>query len=180
MPRLPVDYSKTIIYKIVCDDLPDYIYIGHTTDFTRRKSEHKRKLKTIECKLYKTIQENGGWENWKMIEIEEFACENGRQAEKREQYYMDLFKSNLNSHKAFGGETKQEYIKQYQLEHKEHIQQYRLEHKEQKKQYYLEHKEEIADKKKEKFTCECGTIVTKQCLTRHKKSQKHLDFVSSI
>lgn len=156
MPRTAIDYSKTIIYKIICDDLPDYIYIGHTTDFTRRKSEHKRKLKTIESKLYQTILENGGWENWKMIEIEEFACENGRQAQKREQHYMDLFKSNLNSIKSFFEGTKQEYSKQYELnrkeekiDNKEHIQ-------EKQAQYRLEHKEYA----KTKFTCECGSITT--------------------
>ena len=42
MPKLPIDYSKTIIYKIVCNDtnITD-CYVGHTTDFTRRKQLHK-------------------------------------------------------------------------------------------------------------------------------------------
>ena len=142
MPRQAIDYSKTIIYKIICDDLPEYIYIGSTTNFRERKTNHKCKSKTSECKLYKTIREHGNWENWKMIEIEEFACENGRQAEKREQHYMDLFKSNLNSYKAFGGETIQEQKKQYNLEHKEDI-------AKQKKQYHLDHKEDIAEKQKQ-------------------------------
>ena len=119
MPKQAVDYSKTIIYKIICDDLPDYIYIGHTTNFRKRKWQHNHSSKTSEYKLYQTIRENGGFENWKMIGIEEFACENGRQAEKREQYYIELFKSNLNSYKAFAAETKEEYFKQRQIEHKE-------------------------------------------------------------
>jgi hypothetical protein len=42
MPRLPIDYSKTIIYKIVCNDLSiTGCYVGHSTDFTRRKQQNE-------------------------------------------------------------------------------------------------------------------------------------------
>jgi predicted GIY-YIG superfamily endonuclease len=42
MPRLPIDYANTLIYKIVCNDLNvTECYVGHTTDFTRRKSNHR-------------------------------------------------------------------------------------------------------------------------------------------
>ena len=39
MPRQKRDYSSTHFYKIVCKDLDirDF-YIGHTTDFTTRKT----------------------------------------------------------------------------------------------------------------------------------------------
>ena len=34
MPRKEIDYSKTVIYKIVCNDLNvKDVYVGHTTDF---------------------------------------------------------------------------------------------------------------------------------------------------
>ena len=46
MPRKPIDYSKTISYKIVCNDLSiTDCYVGHTTDFTKRKSHHKSDCK---------------------------------------------------------------------------------------------------------------------------------------
>ena len=42
MPKTPMDYSKTIIYKIVCNDLSiKECYVGHTTDMTKRKCSHK-------------------------------------------------------------------------------------------------------------------------------------------
>ena len=42
MPRKEIDYSKTVIYKIVCNDLNvKDVYVGHTTDFTKRKASHK-------------------------------------------------------------------------------------------------------------------------------------------
>ena len=44
MPRKEIDYSKTVIYKIVCNDLNvKDVYVGHTTDFTKRKATHKSK-----------------------------------------------------------------------------------------------------------------------------------------
>jgi predicted GIY-YIG superfamily endonuclease len=42
MPKTQIDYSKTIMYKIVPKDLNNnYIYVGSTTDFTKRKYTHK-------------------------------------------------------------------------------------------------------------------------------------------
>ena len=42
MPKKEIDYSKTIIYKIVCNDLNiKDCYIGSTTSFTKRKNRHK-------------------------------------------------------------------------------------------------------------------------------------------
>ena len=41
MPKNPIDYSKTIIYKIQHIEKDDLIYVGSTTNFTKRKSAHK-------------------------------------------------------------------------------------------------------------------------------------------
>ena len=47
MPRLAVDYLNTIIYKIVCKDLSiSDVYVGQTTNFTKRKSQHKHYKRT--------------------------------------------------------------------------------------------------------------------------------------
>ena len=53
MPKLAINYNNTHFYKLCCKDptISD-IYIGHTTDFTRRKNAHKtsccnEKLKSI-------------------------------------------------------------------------------------------------------------------------------------
>lgn len=154
MPITPIDYSRTIIYRIFSDDC-DYVYVGSTTDFTRRKACHKSSCnnetnKSYNYKIYQTIRENGGWNAFKMLEIEEYPCESSKQAQKREQFWIDFYKPNLNSCNAFVAETREEYLKQY----------------------YLEHKEELT----QKITCECGAIVSKSS-TRHKKSKKHLESV---
>ena len=70
MPKISIDYNNTTIYKIVCTDLSNKdIYVGHTTQFIKRKSSHKHNCnnpisKFYNLKVYKTIRENGGWENW--------------------------------------------------------------------------------------------------------------------
>ena len=68
MTRKKIDYSNTIIYKIVCNDLSvTEIYIGHTTHFRQRKCEHKSICNSLNSKkynypLYKFIREHNGWE----------------------------------------------------------------------------------------------------------------------
>ena len=73
MPKEPIKYENTIIYKIVCL-LPDTnnIYVGHTTDIIRRKYYHKVKSmdpKNNKYKLYHFINQHGGFNNFDIIEI---------------------------------------------------------------------------------------------------------------
>jgi len=77
---------------------------------------------------------------------------------------------------------RKEYKKQYYQDNKEHIkntqQIYRDLNREEinkkKKEYRDNNKEEISRKKAEKITCECGTIISKQRLARHRRTQKHI------
>ena len=42
MPRLAIKHENTIMYKIVCNDLSiTDLYVGSTTNFTKRKYSHK-------------------------------------------------------------------------------------------------------------------------------------------
>ena len=53
MPRKEIDYSKTVMYKIVCNDLRvKDLYVGHTTDFTKRKNGHKTNCFNVNSKLF--------------------------------------------------------------------------------------------------------------------------------
>ena len=64
MPKVDIDYSNTIFYKIYCKDSAiDDLYIGHTTNFVQRKHAHKQgcknnKSSNYNCKLYKVIRDN--------------------------------------------------------------------------------------------------------------------------
>ena len=53
------------------------VYVGQTTNFRTRKSRHKRNCCNSDyekhhLKVYQYIRENGGWENFDMIEIEKY------------------------------------------------------------------------------------------------------------
>ena len=53
MPREAMDYSKCIIYKIVCNDENVLeSYVGHTTNFVKRKYNHKSNCKTNNLKFF--------------------------------------------------------------------------------------------------------------------------------
>jgi hypothetical protein len=99
MPKVEMDYSQTIIYKICCKDpnITD-IYIGHTTNFIQRKHNHKTNCcnnvsKNHNLNVYKFIRNNGGWENWSMIQIEIFSCNNSQEALIRERFWIETLKS---------------------------------------------------------------------------------------
>jgi len=88
MPKLPMDYSKCCIYKIEHIDDESLVYVGHTTSFDKRKTAHKNncyneKDKKYNLKLYQMIRENGGWDTFKMIEVEKYPCNDRREAERR-------------------------------------------------------------------------------------------------
>lgn len=103
MPKTDIDYSNTIIYKITCTnpEIKD-VYVGHTTNFVQRKHCHKQGCNNIKssnynCKLYKTMREKGGWDNWKMEIIDFFNCSNQYEARQKEQEYFISLNANLNS-----------------------------------------------------------------------------------
>ena len=95
MPRQKIDYSKTVIYKIHCNDTSIlYNYIASTTDITRRKQSHKKicndkTQKSHNDDIYQIIRGNGGWDNWKITELEKYPCSNNSEALLRENYYVN-------------------------------------------------------------------------------------------
>ena len=98
------DYDDCVIYEIKCKD-PEVIgtYIGHTTEFEKRKGQHKCTVKTAGDKKSRYIRDNGGWENWKMKIIEEYPCKNKKQAEERERYWIYMSRESINSTLPSGG-----------------------------------------------------------------------------
>ena len=103
MPKVEIDYSNTIFYKIYCvnPDITD-MYIGHTTNFVQRKHAHKQsctnnKCLGYTCKLYNYIREHGGWNNWIMEIIAFHNCEDHYSARMREQEYFKENNATLNS-----------------------------------------------------------------------------------
>ena len=129
MTKSKIDYSRTIIYKLVCNDLSiKDSYVGHTTDFTKRKNHHKHTCTNDKSKLivYNCIREKGGWINWSMIEIEKYPCDDGNEARTRERYWIEALKANLNCNVPIRTDLESElYPHSYREINKEKIKEYR-------------------------------------------------------
>jgi len=153
MPKTAMDYSKCCIYKIEHFENNNLVYVGHTTNFSKRKGSHKsicknENNKNYNLKVYQMIRDNGGFDRFKMIEVEKYPCKDKREAERREYEVMKELKANMNAIKSFLTEE---------------------ERKEYNKEYF-----------KEKITCKCGCEVNKNSLKRHKRTKKHTDLINPI
>ena len=174
MPRNPIDYSKTYVYKIVCKDptITD-VYVGHTTDPTSRKNQHKHRCnnpndKSYNLLVYQCIRNYGGWDNFEMIIIECISCIDAHDARKNERNWLETLHATLNmsiptrtydeyyiqnkdeiseTHKQYREQNKDkinEYAKQYTDTHKDKITEYQH-------QYYEQNKDEVNRKNREKY-----------------------------
>jgi hypothetical protein len=179
MPRKDIDYSKTVMYKIVSNDLNiNDCYVGSTTDFTKRKCGHKSICANINStmynfKVYKFIRDNGDWQNWSMILIEMYPCTTHLESLQRERYWCEHLNATLNSL------VPSRSHKEYTFDHKEQIKQYTFDNKERKKQYDVTNQEHIRTHQKTVIYCECGRSHTRGHKTHHERSNKHQEYIQN-
>ena len=188
MPKTAMDYSQTIIYKLVCNDLNiKECYVGHTTNWKQRKSHHRQSVRLINSNAYnskksKFIREHGGFDNWSMVEIEKYPCKDKQEAGARERYWYETLGAELNTY--VPTRSKKEYKKMYMEQNKEYLQaqhkQYHEEHKEEIKAYREKNREHILAHKSTKYECECGSLSTISNKMRHLKSLKHCQYIDSL
>jgi hypothetical protein len=157
------DYSKTIVYKIVCKNVEiSEIYVGSTTEYGERKIYHiwtcnNPNSERYNLKVYQFIREHGGFENWDFIVVEKYPCENDVEKRQREMYWCDTLHSTLNTNRPIATEEQRlEKMREYNKNHIDKITEYQLKYHEenkerisqQKKEYREKHKERDAEKKK--------------------------------
>ena len=202
MPKTVPNYANSYIYKLCCRDVTiEHIYIGSTTNMTKRRCQHKSHCNNPNNSRYKTlvyrcIRNNGNWDNWDMVMIEKCNVKSKQELHARERYYIELLKSTLNTiiptrteaeyyidnkehckqHKAQYRKDNKEYYKQYRVQYykdnKEQIQQ-------SKEQYYKDNKEHIKQYRSTKHMCDCGIPYTQTSRARHKKSNRHIEYMSN-
>jgi hypothetical protein len=196
-----------IFYKIFKEDL-DEVYVGCTSNFHSRKKNHKsncynEKRKQYNLKIYQTIRANGGWNEFKMIQIGTRENITKREAEQIEEEYRLELKATMNMCRAYRSqedkkEYQKEYDKDYRQTNKEKIsekdkeryqankdkileknKEYRQTNKEkineQKKEHYQANKDKINERRSEVIICECGFTYTIRHKARHMKSQRHIN-----
>ena len=154
MPRLNTDYSKTQMYRLVCNDLTiTETYVGHTTNFVKRKCGHKSRCnnendKKYNLKIYQTIRANGGWDNWMMVLIEDYPCTNSLEACKRERELMEEYDSKMNMIRPFVSNI--ELTKEKDMYNKEYYKTNNDSILKQKVKYYEKNKDVILQKRRDK------------------------------
>ena len=175
MPKEFIDYSNTIIYKIYCKDINvTDVYVGHTTNFTKRKYQHKISTNNItnKGKIYNIIRNNGGWDNWDMIEIAKYNCKDATEARIKEQEHYALLNSSLNSNPPYVDKTEKfcftcnvQCCTPKQFEN----------HIKSNKHDKNVNKEQINSKNEKKYICEtCNFITSKKTdFNRHTLTPKH-------
>jgi len=180
------------IYKICCDDCRDF-YVGSTKSFRQRKSQHKRdcyseKSRGYNLKLYTTIRANGGWDNWRMVIIEQCDGISNIEARIKEEEHRIKLNANLNSQRChLTQEAKQERDNNYNKERYENNKEIISE---KHKEYYENNKETISEKRKEyrennkekikeKITCDCGKVFRKRDKARHERTIFHQQFINN-
>lgn len=97
------NYNETIIYKLYCknEEITDF-YIGYTTNYKGRKGVHRRCInnqanKSYKNRMYSFIRNNGGWDNWDFIILENYPCNTKKEAILREKIWINRLNPSLNT-----------------------------------------------------------------------------------
>ena len=189
------NYQEGKIYKIY-NTINDDIYVGSTTrKLCERMGEHRSRVKYRDKHkpLSQSILEHGV-ENFFIELIEKCPCNDKDELLRAEGKYIRELKPSMN--KKIAGRTNTEYLDDSRENRLEKMQTYYQENKEhlapKRKEWSQNNKERInisnrnrreinhdslARYYQEKIKCDCGSVVSRAALTRHKKCEKHLKFV---
>jgi len=155
------NYLDSKIYKLCCKDVNiKDIYIGSTSQLLcKRKSAHKNSCndeynsKKYNLKVYNFIRDNGGFNNWDLILLDNVPCNNKEQLYSIERSYIENLKPSLNSQKPLG-QNHSHYQNNIQKKIKSNI------------------------NRNEKFNCVCGGKHTYNSKSQHLKTKKHLEYLN--
>ena len=196
--------SRTgIIYKLCCKNVDiTECYVGSTINLSRRKHQHK-----IRCnnqnnnkyyfKVYQYIRENGGFDNWDIIQLETIQFNDRYELNARErvhleqlhatlnkqiptrtkkQYYMDNREKYLQKSKNFrenNPELVAQQLKEWCENNKEKVKE---DNKIRGKKWRENNKERAKQWREQIIVCECGKPSQLGQISRHKKSKQHQFF----
>jgi len=168
MPRPAInDYT---FYKIVNVNADcEMMYVGSTCNMKQRRKKHKGDCNNPNAqgynfKVYKTIREHGGWDEFNMIEIGTAEQITLTEAHVIEETYRIELKANMNTRRCYGIESA-EYHKQYYIDNSDKI-------KEQQKQWHVNNADKINERKKEYYVNNVDKIKERQKEYRVNNAEK--------
>ena len=173
------DYNKGKIYAIVpkgvkLEDANGNVYIGSTTDMTRRKSKHVCQFKLgISTSSSRNLFKQIGVDNCEFIILEHYPCNSRLELTIREQMYINANPC-VNEIRAFiDVETKK-------IQKKTLCKLYNEKHKSEKKAYDKLYAENNKHRRNESIKCECGCYIRRGDISRHKKRNKHINLMNQV
>ena len=158
-------YEKGKIYKIVNDNMPDKVYYGSTIQKLNDRFNNHRCINNNNTRT-KELFEKG---EPRIELVEDYPCSSKIELEKRERFYIE---NNKCVNKTIPTRSRKEYRE-------------KPENKKRQKEYWAAPENKNRQKEYErkrlsfKITCECGSIISKKHIARHKKTKKHLNLISS-
>ena len=170
-------YAKGKIYKLV-NTVDDNVYVGSTyRGLGVRYADHvcasrRERFKSME--VYKHMSQIG-WENVSIVLVEKWPCTSLQELTTRERYWIETLKPTLNTriptrtdaeYRADNKQRKRDKQKLYRENNKAMI-------AEKAKAYYEQNRETLLPRRNEKICCECGCMVSKYTLDKHKAKNKH-------
>ena len=150
------------IYKIV-NDIDDEVYVGSMKENSRLHGclkamlnhyRHNARKNKGNSKLLQCIRKHGV-EHFKIVSLEDVECGSINERRQHQQKWIDELKPTLNE-KFIDKEQKQANNE---------------------KKYDKEYKKQSNIKNNIQVRCECGSVVTKYLLTRHKQTKKHINYL---
>ena len=172
-----VNYSLGKIYKIVCNT-SGLVYIGSTceprlcTRLARHVIEFKTKKRNPIKYIYVSSHEIIQNENYDIILIENYPCDNKDDLHRRERYFIETMDCvNMIIPKREKGE-RIEVHREYNNKNRDEINRKNLIH-------YHENKELVNKKRCRRIQCYCGIDYSKSNITAHMKSKKHIQYHQS-
>ena len=186
------------VYKLVCKDIEvKEIYVGSTTNITKRKCEHKCRCNNknghgYNYPVFLYIRANGGFENWEMIVIERVEYNEKYELKTRERFHLEELKATLNKqvpNRTVGewNDDNREHRHQYYLDNKEHNKQYKQQYqqdnkeqiKQRNQQYRQDNREQLSQYTKQKHNCGCGGKYTNANRNIHEKTKRHQEHINN-
>jgi hypothetical protein len=151
-----VNYQSAKIYKLWSPEGDD-IYIGSTTQpyLSSRLSQHFVSYKSNR-KVCSSVELFNKYNNVKIELLECYSCDSKDALNCKEAEHI---RNNVNCvNRNIPGRNKKDFNKQYREKNKEILN----------------------DKQREKITCECGAVISRCRLSKHIKTNTHLNLINNV
>jgi len=142
------NYRFGKVYKVI-NDVDDMVYIGSTTQkyLSQRMSNHRQCARLDNSSLMYQHMRRVGIEHFKIVFVENVPCDHIYELASREEHWRQQVKSELRLNMIAARQTQQTHD---------------------------ESRARSRDYNKLPMTCDCGAQITKNSLSRHRRSKKHI------